>query len=91
MTATLTHGSWEDDDAQHVHAFARTGDDLIFDVRCRGDLQEDRVAQLRVVVVGHDVHIVGLRLFYIIVLHNRYQICPVLEEEEEREELIHAW
>lgn len=48
------------------------------------------MAQLRVVVVGHDVHIVGLRLFHVIVLHNRYQICPVLkEEEEEREELIH--
>lgn len=78
----LTHGGWEDDDPQHVHAFARAGDDFVLDVGCRGDLQEHWVAQLRVVVVGHDVHKVGLRLFFIGALHGLHQICPVLEEEE---------
>lgn len=40
------------------------------------------MAQLRVVVVGHDVHKVGLRLFFIGALHSLHQICPVLEGEQ---------
>lgn len=78
----LTHGGWEDDNPQYVHALAGTGDDFILDVGRRGDLQEDWMAQMRVVVVGHDIYIVGLRLFYIRVLYNRNQICSVLEWEE---------
>ena len=75
---SLTHGGREDDDPQHVHALAGTRDDFILDVGSRGDLQEDWVAQLRVVVVGHDVHIVGLGVFHIRALYNRYQVCSVL-------------
>lgn len=78
----LTHGGREDDDTQHIHALARTGHHLVLDVGCRGDLQEDRVAQARVVVVGHDIHIVGLRLFHISALHDGNQICPVLGLDE---------
>lgn len=81
----LTHGGWEDDDPQYVHALAGTGNNLVLDVGCRGDLQEDWVTQLRVVVVGHDVHIVGLRLFNIRALHNRNQVGPVLEGDEKEQ------
>ncbi len=79
MCCFLTHGGREDDDPQHVHAFAGTGNDFILDVGSRCDLQEHWVAQFRVVVVGHDINIVGLRLFYISALHYRNQICSVLE------------
>lgn len=75
----LTHGSWEDDDSQDIHALACAGDNLILYVRCRGDFQEHWVTQLRVVVVGHDVHIVDLRLFFIRILNYWHQICPILE------------
>lgn len=82
MCDFLTHGSWEDDNPQYVHSFTCTGADLVFDVGSRGDLQEDRVAQMRIVVVGHDIYIVSLRLFYICILYDRHQICPVLQGEE---------
>lgn len=36
------------------------------------------MAQVRVVVVGHHVHIVGLGLLYVRGLHDRHQVCPVL-------------
>lgn len=89
----LTHGRWEDDNPQYVHAFARTGHDLVLDVGSRGDLQEDWVAQMGIVVVGHDIHIVSLRLFYVWVLHNRHQICPVLEwgEREQPQRCVNMW
>ena len=74
-----THGGREDDDPQDVHALAGTGDDFILDVRGRGDLQEDRVAQFRVVVVGHDVDVVGLRLLCVSALYYGDQVRSVLE------------
>lgn len=80
----LTHGGREDDDPQYVHALAGTRDDFILDVGSRGDLQEDWVAQLRVVVVGHDIHIVGLRVFCVRVLYNRYQVRSVLYERKHK-------
>lgn len=73
-----THGSREDDDPQDVHTLAGTRDDFVLDVWSWGDLQEDRVAQLRVVVVGHDVHVVGLRLFDVGTLHDGNQVGAVL-------------
>lgn len=79
LCGDLTHGGREDDNPQDVHALAGTGDDFILDVGSRGDLQEDRVAQFRVVVVGHDVYIVGLGLFYIGGLDYRNQVSSVLE------------
>lgn len=36
------------------------------------------MAQLRVVVVGHDVHVVGLRLFDVGTLHDGNQVGAVL-------------
>lgn len=75
-----THGGREDDDPQDVHALAGAGDDFVLDVWSWGDLQEDRVAQFRVVVVGHDVDVVGLRLFDVSsTLHDGHQVCAVLE------------
>lgn len=78
----LTHGGREDNNPQYVHALAGTGDDFILDVWSWSDLQEDWVAQLRVVVVGHDIHIVGLRVFFVDVLYNGYQVRSVLELDE---------
>lgn len=79
MCDDLTHGGREDDNPQDVHSLAGTGDDFILDVRSRGDLQEDWVAQFRVVVVGHDIYVVGLRLFYVRALYYRNQVSSVLE------------
>lgn len=73
-----THSGGEDDDPQDVHTLAGTGDNFVLDVWGWGDLQEDRVAQLRVVVVGHDVYVVGLRLFDVGALHNGNQVRAVL-------------
>lgn len=56
----LTHGGREDDDPQDVHALAGTGHDLVIDVRRWSDVQKDRVAQAGIVIVGHDVDVVGL-------------------------------
>lgn len=78
VRGSLTHGSREDDDPQDVHTLAGTRDDFVLDVWSWGDLQEDRVAQLRVVVVGHDVHVVGLRLLDVGTLHDGNQVGAVL-------------
>lgn len=75
-----THGGREDDDPQDVHALAGAGDVFVFNVWSWGDLQEDWVAQFRVVVVGHDVDVVGLRLFdFGSTLHDGKLVCAVLK------------
>lgn len=81
----LTHGCGEDDNSQYVHAFAGTGNDFILDVGCRGDLQEDWVAQFRVVVVGHDIYVVCLGLFDVSTLDYRNQVSSILEQNERQE------
>lgn len=76
-----THGGREDDDAQDVHALAGTGDDFVLDVWSWGDFQKDWVAEIRVVVVGHDIDVVGLRLFdFASTLHDGDQVCAVLKK-----------
>lgn len=84
----FTHGGREDDNPQYVHALAGAGDDFILDVGSRSDLQEDWVAQLRVVVVRHDIYIVCLRIFHISTLYNRNQVCSVLEWDEREQTRI---
>ena len=86
----LTHGGGEDDDPQHVHALAVAGDDLVFDVWRRRDLQEHGVAQVGVVVVRHHVHVVGLRLLLARAQHHGDQVCAVLRggEGEEQSSLV---
>lgn len=76
-----THGSREDNDPQNVHALAAARDNLVLDVWSRGDLKEDRVAKLGVVVVRHHVHIVGLGLTAA-GGHDGHEICPILRMEQ---------
>lgn len=80
----LTHCCREDDNSQYVHAFAGTRNNFILDVWSRCDLQEHRVAQFRVVVVGHHIHIVCLRLLDVGALNHRNQVSSILEENERR-------
>lgn len=42
------------------------------------------MAQFRVVVVGHDVYVVGLGLFDVGALHDGNQVCAVLERNQKR-------
>lgn len=89
----LTHGCREDDNSQYVHAFAGTGNDFILDVGSRGDLQENWVAQFRVVVVGHDIYIVCLGLFDVGALDYRNQVSSILEQNEKQEKntVVNMW
>lgn len=59
---SLTHSDGEYDDAKHIHLFAAPRDHLVLDLRGRGYLQEHWVAHFGVIVVGHDVNVVGLGL-----------------------------
>lgn len=88
MSGGLTHSCGEDDNSQYVHAFAGTGDNFIFDVWRRRDLQEHRVAQFRVVVVGHHIHVVCLRLLDVGALNYRNQVSPILKVNERRNKKI---
>lgn len=84
----LTHSCREDDNSQYVHAFTGTGNNFILDVWSGRDLQEHRVAQFRVVVVGHHIHIVCLRFLDVGALNYRNQVCSILKENGRKTRLL---